>query len=115
MDVVWSLGDATVKQVQEQLNGDRPMAYNSVLTIMRILRDKGFLESRREGRSDVYTPLVTREQMGSSSLDEAMQRFFGGSARLLVSHMLRREHISRDEMKAIRRQIDECLREEQRG
>ena len=61
MDAVWTLAEATVRNVQEHLKPVKPMAYNTVLTVMRILRDKGFLTSEREGRSDVYRPLVSRE------------------------------------------------------
>lgn len=111
MDCVWDLSQATVRQVQEQLEPTKPMAYNTVLTMMGILRDKGFLRSRREGRADVYQPCVTRAQVGRRSLRELCDRFFAGSARGLVSDLLDSERLSREEIRAIRRDVDRKLRE----
>ena len=91
MDCIWSMSPATVRAVQERLDPIKPMAYNTVLTMMRILRDKRFLASKREGRLDVYRPLVTREQMAGRSLREVLDRFFAGSARALVSQLLESE------------------------
>ena len=109
MGAVWSLSKATVRDVQEHLKPVKSMAYNTVLTVMRILRDKGFLTSEREGRSDVYRPLVTREQMGRRSLHEVLDRFFAGSAEALVSQLLDSGNLSEDEIIAIRREVDRKL------
>ena len=109
MDCVWDLSRATVREVQEGLESVKPMAYNTVLTMMRILRDKGFLASKREGRMDVYRPLVSREQMGRHRLHELLERFFAGSATALVSQLLTSEDLSDDEIEAIRREIDSKL------
>jgi len=115
MDCLWQLGAGTVKQVQEMLEPVRPLAYNSVLTMMRILRDKGFLQSRRSGRSDIYRPLVTREQVGRRSLNDVTQKFFEGSARLVVSQLLARKGITREEIEAIRREVNASLAAEKAG
>lgn len=110
MDCVWGLSQATVRQVQEHLKPSKPMAYNTVLTMMGILREKGFLRSRREGRADVYEPCVTREQVRRRSLRELCDRFFAGSARGLVSELLDSGRLSVDEIRAIRREVDRKLR-----
>jgi BlaI family transcriptional regulator, penicillinase repressor len=112
MDCVWDLETATVREVQEGLHAEKPMAYNTVLTIMRILRDKGFLASRRDGRTDVYRPVVSREHMGKRSLNEVLDRFFAGSSQALVSQLLAADGLSAEEVKAIRREVDEKLREQ---
>lgn len=110
MDCVWDLSQATVHEVQDRLKSAKPMAYNTVLTMLRILREKGFLASRREGRMDVYRPLVTREQMGRRRLRELLDGFFAGSATALVSQLLQSGAVSADEIKAIRREVDSRLR-----
>lgn len=115
MDAVWSLSQATVRQVQERLRPVKPMAYNTVLTVLRILRDKGFLASEREGRRDVYHPLVTREHMGRRSLRELLEQFFAGSATALVSQLLDSEDLSPGEIEAIRREVDKKLNERSEG
>jgi len=106
MDSVWTLSEATVRQVWDRLQPVKPMAYNTVLTMMRILRDKGFLTSRRQGRMDVYRPRVTRRQMGRHSLGEVLERFFAGSATALVSELLDAGNLSEDQIQAIRREVD---------
>lgn len=115
MDCVWELGEASVRDVQERLKSDRPMAYNTVLTMMRILREKGFLVSEREGRMDVYRPVVGREQMGRRSLAEVMERFFSGSAAAVVSQLLESGEVGADDLQAIRREVNEKLAAEREG
>ena len=110
MGRVWDMGEATVHDVRDSLEPVKPMAYNTVLTEMRILREKGFLASRREGRTDVYRPLVPREQMARLSLDEVRERFFSGSAVALVSQLLASDDVSDEEIRAIRREVNETLR-----
>lgn len=112
MDAIWDLAPVTVRQIQEHFQATRPMAYNTVLTMMRILRDKGFLKSERQGRIDVYQPLFSREQIGRRSVGEVLDLFFAGSARSLVSQLLDSEKISREELAQLRREIDRRLREQ---
>ena len=111
MDSLWTLRQATVREVREQLAPRKRLAYNTVLTMMRILREKGFLASERRGRTDVYRSLVSREEMGRTSLGEVLDRFFAGSPRALVSELLESDGLSADEIKAIRREVNEKLRE----
>lgn len=111
MDAVWEMPQATVRQVKERLEPVKPMAYNTVLTMMRILRDKGFLAAEREGRVDVYRPVVTREQAAGRSLREVLDRFFAGSATALVSQLLAHGDLSPEEVKGIRREVDRKLRD----
>jgi BlaI family transcriptional regulator, penicillinase repressor len=109
MDCVWDLSEATVRQVRERLKPTKPMAYNTVLTMMRILRDKGFLESRRDGRMDLYTPRVSRKQMGRRSLRELLDRFFEGSAAALVTQLLESTTTNPAEVRAIRKEVNARL------
>jgi len=111
MDAVWELDQATVRDVQEHLQASRPMARNTVLTMMGILRDKGFLQSTREGRTDLYTPAVSREQVSGGLLRDMMQRFFSGSAHALVSQLLDHGDLDPEEIKAIRREINRRLKD----
>lgn len=111
MDAVWSLSEATVHEVRQRLRPVKPMAYNTVLTVLRILRDKGFLASERNGRRDVYRPLVAREQMARRSLHELLEQFFAGSAHALVSQLLDSERVTEEEIRAIRRELNRRLRQ----
>lgn len=110
MNVLWDDSPAAVRQVQQRLESVKPMAYNTVLTVMRILREKGFLVSEREGRSDLYRPLVTREDMARRSLGDVMDSFFSGSAEALVSQLLDGQSLSEEELRSIRAELDRALK-----
>ena len=109
MNALWDESPAAVKQVQERLESVKPMAYNTVLTMMRILRDKGFLVSERKGRADLYRPVVTREDAGRRSLGELIDSFFSGSAEALVSQLLDGQSLSDEELRAIRAELNRTL------
>jgi predicted transcriptional regulator len=109
MDVVWDMSEATVKDVQERLHSEKPMAYNTVLTLMRILRDKGFLESHRDGRTDVYRPAISRREIGKNCLNDLLKNFFKGSATALVSQLLDNKSIPETEMEKIKREIEKRI------
>ena len=106
MNTLWSLSEATVRQVQENLKSKKKPAYNTVLTLMRILRDKGIVASHREGKTDIYHPLVTRKQVGRNYLDEMLQVFFSGSASALVSQLLESKEVDREELAEIRKMLE---------
>lgn len=109
MHHVWEMHPATVKQIHEAVQEARSLEYNTVLTVMRKLRDKGVLTSRREGRQDVYSSLVSRDEMGMRALREVAESFFAGSLRRLVSAFLAEEKLSGAELQSIRRKVDEHL------
>ncbi len=113
MDCVWDLREATVREVKDQLDQTAPRAYNTVLTVLRILRDKGFLISHREGRADVYRPTLSRDQASRRPLRELLDRFFAGSATALVSQLLDTADLEPDEILAIRAEVDARLAEDQ--
>jgi len=104
MEVIWALGRATVAEVAAALPGDPPLAYNTVLTTMRILEDKGFLRhtKAKEGRAFIYRPAVTREAASRSAVRHLLRRFFGDSPRALVVNLLENEKIDDQEMQRIR-------------
>jgi predicted transcriptional regulator len=106
MDCVWDMGEATVRDVKERLDPEKPMAYTTVQKMMSILRDKGFLASRREGRADIYRPLVERERMGRDRLREIMDLFFSGSAAALVSNLIESDEVSEAEIEAMREVVE---------
>ena len=106
MDCVWDMGEATVREVKDRLDPEKPMAYTTVQKMMSILRDKGFLASRREGRADVYRPLVERERMGRDRLREIMDLFFSGSAAALVSNLIESDEVSEAEIEAMREVVE---------
>ena len=115
MNALWDDSPAAVKQIQERLKSVKPMAYSTVLTMMRILRDKGFLVSERQGKADLYRPVVSRDDAGRRSLGEVIDSFFSGSAEALVSQLLDSRSLSDEALKAIRAELDKTLEGRQDG
>ena len=115
MNALWDESPAAVKQVQGRLKSVKPMAYSTVLTMMRILRDKGFLVSERQGKADLYRPVVSRDDAGRRSLGEVIDSFFSGSAEALVSQLLDSRSLSDEALKAIRAELDKTLEGRQDG
>ena len=104
MDVVWEKGEATVSEVAEALPRELGLAYNTVLTTMRILEEKGFLRhtKSKEGRAFVYRAVVGRDEAGRSAVRYLVSRFFRNSPELLVLNLLEDEELSRKELRRIR-------------
>lgn len=105
MKVLWSKGSATVAEVAEALAGKDGSAYTTVLTMMRIMRDKGYLACRKDGRAHVYTPKVAQDDAARKAVHQVLSKFFGGSPGELVLSFLRDEKLSPDELDALKRHI----------
>jgi BlaI family transcriptional regulator, penicillinase repressor len=114
MEVLWEKGSATVAEVAEALEGKDGTAYTTILTMMRIMRDKGYLRCRKEGRAHVYIPRVDRETAARKAVRQLLGKFFAGSPGELVLSFLRDEEISLKEIDELKRKIveqekgDEC-------
>ena len=106
MEVIWARGSATVAEVVEALKGVD--AYTTILTLMRILKVKGYLSSRKEGRAFVFLPRVDRDTVARKAVRQLVSRFFGGSPGELVLSFLRDEQLTPEELAAIKRQILEA-------
>jgi BlaI family penicillinase repressor len=105
MEVLWAKGSATVAEVAEALEGKDGSAYTTVLTMLRIMRDKGYLHCRKEGRAHVYTPRVNRDDAARNAVQRLLSRFFSGSPRELVLSFLRDEEIRPEELDELKRMI----------
>jgi predicted transcriptional regulator len=107
MDVLWGRGSATVSEIVESLP-DARLAYSSVLTMMRILEQKGYVAHEKEGRAFVYRPLVDRQQAQKSVIGYLLKRFFNNSPELLVVNLLEHEDVGPDEIKRLRQMIEKA-------
>src|SRR3712207_6146058 len=86
MGVLWDRGPSTVAEVREALPDD--LAYNTVLTVLRILKEKGHVGYEEEGRAHRYHPLVQREEAGESALRRMVRKLFRGSPELLLTQLV---------------------------
>jgi predicted transcriptional regulator len=105
MEVIWARGSATVADVVEALEGKD--AYTTILTLMRILKAKGYLSSRKEGRAHVFTPRVDRETVARKAVHQVLAKFFSGSPSELVLAFLREEELTPKELDELKRKIME--------
>ena len=104
MSVLWDEKSATVAEVRIRL-ADR-LAYTTVLTILRTLEQKGYVAHTDEGRAHRYHPLVEREKAGASALPRMLETLVGGSAELLLTHLVRDRRFTKRELDRMRKLLD---------
>ena len=107
MKVVWRLDQATVRDVYEALREKRAIAYTTVMTMMRILEEKGYLKKTRVERAYLYKPTRARQQVLGAMVRDFVDRVFDGAAGGLLVHLARDGRLSKDERRHIRRVIEE--------
>ena len=107
MKVVWKLEAATVRDVYEILRVKRTIAYTTVMTMMKILEEKGYLKKVRVERAYVYRPTRPRQQVLGAMVRDFVDRVFDGAAGGLLLHLARDRRLSKDERTTIRRIIEE--------
>jgi predicted transcriptional regulator len=106
MEVLWQKGSATVQQVLEFLPEKEPLAYNSVLTTIRILEKKGYVKHIKDGRAFIYSPLLERKEATRSEIRHLVNRFFGNSHELLVLNILEDQGVDAAEVKRLRKMLE---------
>ena len=107
MEVLWQKGHSSVGEIVESLPEER-LAYSSVLTIMRILEQKGYVTHEKEGRAFIYSPLVDREQARKNVIGYLLKRFFNNSPELLVVNLLENKDLSQTEVERLKQLIDDA-------
>jgi len=102
MKILWRRGESAVTDLVSALPEDEPLAYNSVLTTIRILEQKGYVEHRQEGRAFVYRPAIAEDEASRSEVRNVLGRFFGNSREQLVLSLLGDEGISTEELQRLK-------------
>lgn len=100
MAVLWERGPSTVAEVQEALADE--LAYTTVLTLLRVLEEKGHVTHTTEGRAHRYTPLVERRAAGRSALQRIKESLFGGSPELLLTRLVEDTDLTEEELRRMR-------------
>jgi predicted transcriptional regulator len=116
MDVLWQKGEATVGAVTEALPPRLGLAYNTVLTTMRILEEKGYVQHRKpeQGRAFFYRPRVGRADATRSAVRDLLRRFFGHSHEALVLNILQDGELGEEKRQRIRELLQRFDQEAQR-
>jgi predicted transcriptional regulator len=102
MRVLWDRTRATVGEVVELIEGPDKPAYNSILTVLRILERKGYVTHEKDGRAFVYLPVIDQSQARRRAVSQLVSRFFNGSEEALMLNLLGHEHPSEDERNRVR-------------
>jgi predicted transcriptional regulator len=106
MNVLWLKGSGTVQLILDSLPAQPSLAYNSILTTIRILERKGYVEHSKDGRAHVYSPLVAREEATRSEIRHLLGRFFKNSHEQLVLNILEDRGIDAEELKRLRTMLE---------
>jgi predicted transcriptional regulator len=105
MKILWRRGESAVTDLVSAIPEGEALAYNSVLTTVRILEQKGYVEHRQEGRAFVYWAVVAEQEASRSEVKHILSRFFGNSREQLLLTLLGDGDISRDELERLKAAI----------
>jgi predicted transcriptional regulator len=106
MKVLWTRGESTVHDIAMALPKKNALAYNSVLTTIRILEQKGYVQHRKEGRAFLYVPVVAEQEAGISEVRLVLRRFFGDSREKLMLSLLGDSEVTPEELQRLRDAIE---------
>ncbi len=112
MSVIWELGSATVGEARGRLTDN--LAYSTVLTVFRTLETKGYVRHEQEGKAFRYHPLIQPDDAGDSVLGRLLNKVYQGSREMLVTRLVSGENVSPEELRNIRKMLDERLEEMER-
>jgi BlaI family transcriptional regulator, penicillinase repressor len=107
MAVLWERGPCTVAGVRDAISDE--LAYTTILTVLRTLEAKGYVRHESAGKAHRYFPVVAREAAGQSALALVLDKIFGGSRELLIANLVSERGVDADELKRLRRVLDERL------
>ena len=112
MNELWALGEGTVRDVLERLPEDRNLAYTSGATILRILEQKAFVTSRKEGKSHVYVPALAKDAYQSRSLKDLSAKLFDDTPASLVAALVNDNELTEEALGQIRALVDRRLKDD---
>jgi len=107
MDILWANGSATVNEVMEALPDDPPLAYNTVLTTLRILERKGYVSHEKNSRAFRFTPLIDHRAASQSAVSYVVSRFFRNSPKALVLRILEDQKLGTRQLDRLKQMIEE--------
>ena len=108
MNVVWEKGKATVHDVKDALGKGRKPAYSTILTMMRKIEAKGYLEHDVDNRTYVYRPTISQNVARRSILGDILDRLFEGSPALLLNSLVEQNQVSKEELTQLKKLIEEA-------
>jgi predicted transcriptional regulator len=114
MKILWRRGESAVTDLVAAMPDGETLAYNSVLTTIRILEQKGYVEHRQEGRAFVYRPSIAEQEASRSEVRHVLNRFFGNSRERLLLSLLGDEDLSLEELQRLKEAVRSAAPDESR-
>ncbi len=111
LSVLWEQGHATVKEVHEELNKQKPMMYTTVLKLLQIMQEKGLVERDAQNKAHIYAAAIPKTETQKNLVADLLEKVFRGSAAQLVQHVLEATPTSPEELKEIRKMIRQAEKE----
>ena len=111
MDILWERGEATAREITDALSAKSTIAHSTVQTLLRELESKHAVAHEQRDRTFVFKPIVRRQEVAETTTRELVSKLFKGSAYGLVSHLLKHEEISDDELKRLKELIESRSKE----
>jgi predicted transcriptional regulator len=108
MRILWARGESLVSDLVAAMPNDTPLAYTSVLTTVRILEQKGYVEHRQDGRAFLYKPCVAEHEASRSEVNHMLHRFFDNSRERLLLTLLGDGDMTPDELQRLKNAIAEA-------
>lgn len=106
MEIIWKLGQGTVRDVLACLPNKRQLAYTSVSTILRILQQKKILDAEKIGKQHVYRPLLSKEKFAKYSVNSMVKQIFSGKSMDLVAYLVDQQSLSTEEIETLQKLLD---------
>lgn len=112
MNELWALGEGSVRDVLDRLPPERALAYTTGATILRILDEKGFVESRKEGKTLIYTPLLKKDKYQTRSLQNLSRTLFDDTPASLVARLVDDAGLTASDLEDIRALVERRLQDD---
>jgi predicted transcriptional regulator len=106
MEILWDKQEASVREIADALSQKKPTAYTTVQTLCKILAEKDYAEFRKEGKAFIYSPKITQKEARQGALTSILNKFFGGSPKVLAQHLMQETDIDLDDLEALQGEID---------
>jgi BlaI family transcriptional regulator, penicillinase repressor len=107
MDILWEKGSATVTEVMDELPQEPPLAYNTVLTTLRILERKGYISHQKDSRAFIFSPVIDHRQASQTEVGYVVSRFFRNSPKALVLRILEDQKLDPRQLQRLKQMIEE--------
>ena len=107
MKVLWETGPASVQTVQEKLPAERPLAYNTVQTMLNVLMRKGKVRRELQARAFLYEPAISRVQAAKQAVGDLVQRMFDGSPESLVLSLVETRQLTPEKLARLTKMLEE--------